>query len=137
MRRSSMAQQSTAQLVLHFEVENEDADLQAIKEAIDAEFGRADAVEGVSSEVLGADRFVDPLTIGAIIVTVTVVVKGTTSLIDALNDLVESVKRLGATLGVKAWMENRRKRVDIDPNANSRAVAETAAANVQSSAQTI
>jgi hypothetical protein len=136
MRRSSMAPQSTAQLVLHFEVENEDADLQAIKEAIDAEFGRADAVEGVSSEVLGADRFVDPLTVGAIIVTVTVVVKETISLIDALNDLVESVKRLGATLGVKAWMENRRKRVDIDPNANSRAVAETAAANVQSSAQT-
>jgi len=32
-------------------------------------------------------------------------------------------------------MENRRKRVDIDANANSRAVAETAA-NVQSSAQT-
>ena len=95
----------------------------------------AAGVEGVSSEVLGADRFVDPLTVGAIIVTVTVVVKETTSLIDALNDLVESVKRLGATLGVKAWMENRRKRVDIDPNANSRAVAETAAANVQSSAQ--
>jgi hypothetical protein len=46
------------------------------------------------------------------------------------------VKKLGATLGVKAWMENRRKRVDIDANANSRAVAETAAANVQSSAQT-
>ena len=131
-----MAQQSTAQLVLHFEVENEDADMLAIKEAIDAEFGRADGVEGVRSEVLGADRFVDPLTVGVIIVTVTVAVKETTSLINALSDLVESVKRLGATLGVKAWMENRRKRVDIDANANSRAVAETAAANVQSSAQT-
>jgi hypothetical protein len=44
------------------------------------------------------------------------------------GDLVESVKRLGATLGVKAWMENRRKRVDIGANANSRAIAETAAA---------
>jgi hypothetical protein len=136
MRRSSMAQENTAQLVLHFEVGNEDADMQAIKDAIEGEFGRADGVEGVSSEVLGADRFVDPLTVGAIIVTVTVAVKETTSLIDALNGLVESVKRLGATLGVKAWMENRRKRVDIDANANSRAVAETAAANVQSSAQT-
>jgi hypothetical protein len=49
----------------------------------------------------------------------------------ALNDLVESVKRLGATLGVKAWMENRYKRVNFDANADSRAVAETAAANVK------
>jgi len=130
-----MAQQDTAELVFHFEVENEDADLQAIKEAIDAELARADGIEGVSSEVVGAERF-DPVTIGVIIVTATVAVKETTSLVNALNDLVESVKKLGVTLGVKAWMENRRKRVDIDANANSRAVAETAAANVQSSAQT-
>jgi hypothetical protein len=53
------------------------------------------------------------------------------SLVDALNDLVESVKRLGTTLGVKAWMENRYRRVNIDANADSRAVAETAAANVK------
>jgi hypothetical protein len=129
-----MARES-AELVFHFEVENEDADLQAIKEAIDAELARADGVEGVSSEVLGTDRFVDPVTIGAMIVTVTVAVKATKELVDTLNGLVESVKELGVTLGVKAWMENRRKRVDIDANANSRAVAETAAANVQSSAQ--
>jgi hypothetical protein len=127
-----MAQESTAQLVLHFEVENEDADLQAIKEAIDAEFAGADGVEGVRSEVLGADRFVDPLTVGAIIVTVTVAVKETSSLVNALNDLVESVKKLGTTLGVKAWLENRRKRLDIDANANSKAIAETAAANASS-----
>jgi hypothetical protein len=131
-----MAEGNTAQLVLHFEVENKDADLQAIKEAIDAEFARADGVEGVSSEVLGADRFVDPLTVAAIIVTVTVAVKETTSLVNSLNDLVESVKKLGTTLGVKAWLENRRKRLNIDANANSKAIAETAAANVQSSAQT-
>lgn len=130
-----MAQDSTAELVFHFEVRNEDTDLQAIKEAVDAELGRADGVEGVSSEVLGTDRFVDPVTIGAMIVTVTVTVKETKELVDTLNSLVESVKKLGVTLGVKAWMENRRKRVDIDANANSRAVAETAAANVQSSAQ--
>jgi len=130
-----MAQESTAELVFHFEVGNEDTDLQAIKEAVDAELGRADGVEGVSSEVLGTDRFVDPVTIGAMIVTVTVTVKETKELVDTLNSLVESVKKLGVTLGVKAWMENRRKRVDIDANANSRAVAETAAANVQSSAQ--
>ncbi len=130
-----MAQQGTADLVFHFEVENKGADLQAIKEAIDAELGRADGIEGVSSEVVSTERF-DPVTVGAIIVTATVAVKETKSLTDALNGLVESVKRLGVTLGVKAWMENRRKRVDIDANANSRAVAETAAANVQSSAQT-
>jgi len=129
-----MAQQGTADLVFHFEVENKGADLQAIKEAIDAELGRADGIEGVSSEVVSAERF-DPVTVGAIIVTATVAVKETKSLIDALNGLVESVKKLGVTLGVKAWMENRRKRVDIDASANSRAVAETAAANVQSSAQ--
>ena len=131
-----MTEQSTAQLVLHFDVDREDADLQAIKDAIDAELGRHDDVEGVRSEVLGTSRFVDPLTIGAIIVTVTVAVKEASSLVDALNDLVESVKKLGTTLGVKTWMENRRKRLDIDPNANSRAIAETAAATVQSSTQT-
>lgn len=49
IRRSPMAEQSTAQLVFHFEVQNKDADLEAIKEAIDAEFGRAEGVEGVSS----------------------------------------------------------------------------------------
>jgi hypothetical protein len=131
-----MTEGSTAQLVLHFEVENKDADLEAIKEAIDAEFAHADGVEGVSSEVLGADRFIDPITIGAIIVTVTVTVTETTKLVKSLNELVESVKQLGTTLGVKAWLENRRKRLDIDANANSKAIAETAAANVQSSAQT-
>jgi hypothetical protein len=131
-----MAQESTAQLVLHFEVEHQDADLQAIKAAIETEFGHAEGVEGVSSEVLGADRFVDPITIGAIIVTVTVAVKETASLVNSLNDLIESVKKLGTTLGVKTWMENRRKRVDIDAKANSKAIAETAAATVQSSAQT-
>jgi hypothetical protein len=130
-----MAQESTGELVLHFEVENKDADLQAIKAAIDAEFGRAEGVEAVSSEVVTADRFIDPITIGAIIVTVTVAVKETTSLVNALNDLVESVKKLGTTLGVKAWMESRRKRVDIDAAANTKAIAETAAANVQKSAQ--
>jgi hypothetical protein len=130
-----MAQESTGELVLHFEVEDKDADLQAIKAAIDAEFGRADGVEGVSSEVVTPDRFIDPITIGAIIVTVTVAVKETASLVNALNDLVESVKKLGTTLGVKAWMENRRKRVDIDAAANTKAIAETAAASVQKSAQ--
>ena len=44
------------------------------------EFGRHDDVEGIRSEVLGTSRFVDPLTVGAIIVTVTVAVKGTSSL---------------------------------------------------------
>jgi hypothetical protein len=127
-----MTEQSTAQLVLHFDVDRKDADLQAIKDAIDAELGRHGDVEGVRSEVLGTSRFVDPLTIGAIIVTVTVAVKEASSLVDALNDLVESVKKLGTTLGVKTWMENRRKRLDIDPNANSRAIAETAAATAQS-----
>jgi hypothetical protein len=131
-----MAQESTAQLVLHFEVENKDADVQAIKEAIDAEFARADSVEGVRSEVLGTDRFIDPITVGAIIVTVTVAVKETSSLVNTLNDLVESVKKLGTTLGVKTWLENRRKRLDIDANANTKAIAETAAANAQSTAKT-
>jgi hypothetical protein len=131
-----MAEQSTAQLVLHFEVENKEADLQAIKAAIDAEFARADGVAGLRSEVLKTGRFIDPLTVGAIIVTVTVAVKETSSLVDALNDLVESVKKLGTTLGVKTWMENRRKRLDIDANANAKAIAETAAANAQSTAKT-
>jgi hypothetical protein len=130
-----MAQQGTASLVFHFEVEGEAADMQAIKEAIDAELSRADAVEGVSSRVLDTDRFIDPVTVGAMIVTVTVAVKGATSLVDALNDLVESVKRLGTTLGARAWMENRHKRVTIDASADSRAVAEVAAATVQSKAQ--
>jgi hypothetical protein len=131
-----MAQQGTADLVFHFEAESKDTDLQAIREAIDAELGHADGIEGVSSRVLTTDRIIDPVTAGALIVTVTVAVKEASSLVDALNDLVESVKRLGTTLGVKTWMENRYKRVNIDANANSRAVAETAAANVKSKAKT-
>jgi hypothetical protein len=130
-----MAPQGTADLVFHFEATSSGADMLAIKEAIDSELGRADGVEAVSSKVLDADRLIDPVTIGAMIVTVTVAVKGTTSLVDALNDLVESVKRLGTTLGVKPWLENRHKRVTIDAAADSRAVAETAAATVQSKAQ--
>jgi hypothetical protein len=129
-----MAPRPTADLVFHFEATRDDPGLQAIREAIDAELGRADGVEGVRSRVLDADRLIDPVTVGAMIVTVTVAVKGTTSLVDALNDLVESVKRLGHTLGVKAWLENRHKRITIDANADSRAVAETAAATVQSKA---
>lgn len=121
-----MAQGGTTDLVFHFEVESDDADMQAIKAAIDAELGLAEGVERVSSKVVQPDRLIDPVTITAMIVTVTLAVKGTTSLVDALNDLVESVKRLGTTLGVKAWMENRYKRVNIDANADSRAVAETA-----------
>jgi hypothetical protein len=136
MRRSPMTQDGTAELVFHFEVDNDDADLQAIKEAIDAELVRADGVEEVSSEVLGTDRFVDPVTIGEMIVTVTVAVKEAKDLVATLNGLVEEVKKLGVSLGVKAWLENRRKRLDIDANANTKAVAETAAANVRSSAQT-
>lgn len=126
-----MAEQSAAQLVLHFDVENKDADLQAIKAAIDAEFAGHDDVEGVRSEVLGTGRFIDPITVGAIIVTVTVAVKETSSLVNAINDLVESVKKLGTTFGVKTWMENRRKRLDIDAHTNSKAIAETAATNAQ------
>jgi len=131
-----MTQEGTAELVFHFEVDNNDVDIEVIKEAIDAELARADGVQGVSSEVLGSDRFVDPVTVGAMIVTVTVAVKETTALVNALDGLVESVKKLGVTLGVKTWMENRRERVDIDANADGRAVAETVAANVQPSAHT-
>jgi hypothetical protein len=129
-----MAQEGTATLVFHFEVTSSGTDIQVIKEAIDAELAQADGVEGVSSKVLDADRLIDPVTVGAMIVTVTVAVKGTTSLVDALGDLVESVKRLGTTLGVKAWLENRHKRLTIDASADSRAVAETAAATAQSKA---
>ena len=43
-----MAQQGTADIVFHFEAESKDADLQAIRDAIDAELGRADGIEGVS-----------------------------------------------------------------------------------------
>jgi hypothetical protein len=128
-----MAQEGTGELVLHFEIEDEHADMQAINDAIKADLARVEGVQGVSSEVLGADRFIDPLTVGATIVTVTVAVKETTALVNALEELVESMKKLGVTLGVKAWMENRRKRVDIDADADSRAVAETVAANVQAS----
>jgi hypothetical protein len=135
MRRSPMAHQGTADLVFHFEVTSGDTDMQAIREAVDSELSRAGGVEGVSSKVLDADRLIDPVTVGAMIVTVTVAVKGTTSLIDALNDLVESVKRLGSTLGVKAWLENRHKRVTLDATADSRAVAEAAAATLRSKAQ--
>jgi hypothetical protein len=129
-----MAEQGSASLVFHFEVEGEEADMPAIKEAIDSELGRAHRVEGVSSKVLDADRLIDPVTVGALIVTVTVAVKGATSLVDALSDLVESVKRLGTTLGVKTWMENRHKRVTIDAEADSRTIAEAAAATLQSKA---
>ncbi|HUN32620.1 MAG TPA: hypothetical protein VMU95_11450 [Trebonia sp.] len=130
-----MPQQDTANLVFHFEADGNDPDVQAIREAVAAELGRAEGVEGVSAEALDADRLIDPVTVGGVIVTVTVAVKGATSLVDALNDLVESVKRLGTTLGVKAWMENRHKRVTIDAEADSRAVAEAAAAAIRSKAQ--
>lgn len=130
-----MAEQDTADLFFHFEVQGEDADMQAIREAIDAELNVVDGVLVVGSQVLDADRLIDPVSIGALIVTVTVAVKGTTALVDELNNLVESVKRLGTSLGVTAWMENRRKRVTIDASADSRAVAETAAANVQAKTQ--
>jgi len=128
-----MAQDNTAELVFHFEVENDAANMEAIKEAIDNELARADGVHGVSSELLGSDRFVDPVSVGAMIVTVTVAVKETKELVDALDGLVESVKKLGVTLGVKAWLENRRKRLDIDASTDGRAIATTVAANVQPS----
>jgi len=128
-----MAQDNTAELVFHFEVENDAANMEAIKEAIDNELARADGVHGVSSELLGSDRFVDPVSVGAMIVTVTVAVKETKELVDALDGLVESVKKLGVTLRVKAWLENRRKRLDIDASTDGRAIATTVAANVQPS----
>lgn len=126
------AHQGSADLVFHFEVSSGDADMQAVREAVGSELSRAGGVEGVSLKVLDADRLIDPVTVGAMIVTVTVAVKGTASLVDAVNDLVESVKRLGSTLGVKAWLENRHKRVTLDAAADSRAVAEAAAATLQS-----
>lgn len=129
-----MGQQDTASLVFHFEATSDDADMQAIREAIDAELGQAGGVEVVSSRVLDTDRLIDPVTVGAVIVTVTVAVKGATSLVDALSDLVESTKSLGTTLGVRAWLENRHKRVTIDATSDSRAVAESAAATAQSKA---
>ncbi len=130
-----MAQAKTTKLVFHFETDSADVDMAVLEQAIDAELTSADGVENVSTEVLGTDRFVDPVTVGAMIVTVTIVVKETTALVDALDGLVESVKKLGVSLGVKAWLENRRKRVELDEHADGRAVAETVAANVQTSAQ--
>ena len=62
-----MAQQGTADLVFHFEAESKDTDLQAIREAIDAELGHADGIEGVSSRVLTTDRIIDPVTAGALL----------------------------------------------------------------------
>jgi len=82
-----MAPEGSASLVFHFEAGGEAADLRAIRAAIDAELGRADGVERVSSEVLDADRLIDPVTVGAMIVTVTVAVKGATSLVDALEEV--------------------------------------------------
>lgn len=129
-----MAQAGTTELVFHFETDSADVDMAALQKAIDAELTNADGVENVSAEVLGTDRFVDPVTVGAVIVTVTVAVKETTALVNALDGLVESVKKLGVSLGVKAWLENRRKRVELDEHADGRAIAETVAANVQATA---
>jgi hypothetical protein len=130
-----MAQADTTKLVFHFETDSTEVDMAALQKAIDAELTNADGVQSVSTEVLGTNRFVDPITVGAMIVTVTFAVKETTALVDALDGLVESVKKLGVSLGVTAWLEDRRKRVELDEHADGRTVAETVATNVRASAQ--
>ena len=49
--------------------------------------------------------------------------------------LVDASAKLGVSLGVKAWLEDRRKRVALDEHADGRTVAETVATNVAASAQ--
>ncbi len=103
-------------LKLDFELQSQDeqADLErsaaAVKDTVSAFPGVQDAKAEVS-----AARMIDPVTLGAIALTVKYVIKDSSDIVGSLDELVNQLKQLARDLGLphlKVWL--RREKIDAN-----------------------
>jgi hypothetical protein len=104
-------------LTLDFQFETDDraADLHQSAATVKDTVSALPGVTGADAHAAGATRLIDPVSIGAILLTVRFAVKNADDIVASLDDLVKHLKDLGRELGLPRlviWLH--RKEVDIN-----------------------
>jgi hypothetical protein len=106
---------SGLKLDFQFETDDRQADLDHSAAVVQDTVSALPGVTEAGAEAAGATRFIDPVSIGAILLTVRFAVKNADDIAASLNDLVKQIKDLGRELGlprVVIWLH--RKKVDVN-----------------------
>jgi hypothetical protein len=101
-------------LSFEFESQDEQADLERSAAAVRDTVSALPGVEDAKAEVSEA-RMIDPVTLGAIALTVKYVIKDSSDIVESLDQLVNQLKQLARDLGLphlKVWL--RREKVDAN-----------------------
>jgi hypothetical protein len=103
-------------LKLDFELESQDegADLERSADAVRNTVSALPGVEDAKAEV-STVRIIDPVTIGAIALTVRYAIKDSADIVGSLDELVNQVKQLARDLGLphlKVWLH--REKIDAN-----------------------
>jgi hypothetical protein len=102
-------------LDFQFETDNGEADLDHSAGVVQDTVAALPGVTEANAEAAGATRLIDPVSIGAILLTVRFAVKNADDIVASLDDLVKHLKDLGRELGLPRlviWLH--RKEVDVD-----------------------
>ena len=107
----------TAEVQLDFELEAGDgaADLQDRAGAVRDGAAGLSGVAGAQARVTGPARAIDPVTAGAILLSVRYAVQNSAEIVASLDQLVNELKQLAADLGLpRLWIWIRREKVDVN-----------------------
>jgi hypothetical protein len=106
---------SGLKLDFQFETDDGEADLDHSAAVVKDTVSALPGVTEAEAHASGATRFIDPVSIAAIVLTVRFAVKNADDIVASLDDLVKHLKDLGRELGVPrvmVWVH--RKKVDIN-----------------------
>lgn len=103
-------------LKLNFQLETDDgkADLDQSATVVQETVSALPGVDEADAHAAGATRLIDPVSIGAILLTVRFAVKNADDIVASLDDLVKHLKDLGRELGLPRlmiWLH--REKVDV------------------------
>ena len=103
-------------LKLNFQLETDDgkADLDQSATVVQETVSALPGVDEADAHAAGATRLIDPVSIGAILLTVRFAVKNADDIVASLTDLVKQIKELGRELGLPRlmiWLH--REKVDV------------------------
>jgi hypothetical protein len=102
-------------LDFHLEPDDRDADLERSAAEIRQTVSALPGVDEVDAEVADEVRMIDPVSAGAILLTVTASIKNAGDLVESLDDLVNNVKKLARDAGlVHLWVWLHRKKVKVE-----------------------
>jgi hypothetical protein len=105
----------TFELDFHLEPDDGGADLERSAAAVMHSVAALPGVDDVHARVADQVRAIDPVSIGAIVLTVTAGIRSAADLAGALDDLLNNVKQLARDAGLPhLWVWLHRKKVKVE-----------------------